>query len=307
MKKILLCFVAATAMIANAQQFKVVSLQKLKPNTEMPTFHPRFMPDGKTLLVSSEAYNGLGLIDIETNNYTHITDMVGAGYKTAISEDGKTIIARDINISDQKMSLYKIDLKEKKISSVMENISHINNINFVNGDLSVNQRGFSQVRKITKKNSLLAPVKDVYVTEEDLKLVVYQGGVGRIVDPLSTETYDEQYCWSSISPNKEKLLFVGGNDAYVCNLDGSGLVNLGLIHAPVWRGDDYVVGMEDHDDGHKLTSSDIVIVKVDGSGKQKLAGEPGKLNMYPTVSEDGGKIAYCTVDGEIYVMTIEEK
>ena len=308
MKKILLSLAVVTALTAHAQRFQIVSLQEVKPNTEMPTFHPRFMPDGKTLMVSAENFDGLGLVNIEDNSYTHLTDMIGAGYKAAVSEDGKTIIARNVDLYEQKMSLHKIDLKEKKISSLVNNIEHVNNLNFINGELSVGQqRGLPLVRKVTPKNTLLAPVKDVYVTEEDLKLVVYENGIRKVVDPLSTDDYDEQYCWSSISPNKEKLLFVAGNDAYVCNLDGSKLVCLGLIHAPVWRGNDYVVGMEDHDDGHQFTSSEIVIVKADGTGKQTLAGKSGELNMYPTVSDDGSKIAYCTLNGKLYVMTIEEK
>lgn len=65
MKKSLLLLAVAFAFVANAQQFEVTSLQEVKVDTEMPTFHPRFMPDGKTLMVCSENFNGLGLIDTQ--------------------------------------------------------------------------------------------------------------------------------------------------------------------------------------------------------------------------------------------------
>ena len=48
MKKLLLCLVVAGATVAHAQQFEVVNVQQVKTGlTEV--YHPRFMPDGKTL------------------------------------------------------------------------------------------------------------------------------------------------------------------------------------------------------------------------------------------------------------------
>ena len=40
MKKSLLLLAVAFAFVANAQQFEVTSLQEVKVDTEMPTFHP---------------------------------------------------------------------------------------------------------------------------------------------------------------------------------------------------------------------------------------------------------------------------
>lgn len=307
MKKLLVLVAVGLAMVANAQQFEVVSHQQVKTGEREVAYHPRFMPDGKTLMVSSENYDGLGLIDIETQSYIHLTDMIGAGYKAVISEDGKTIVTRDVNLVEQKTTLYKLDLKKMTLTSLMNDIDHVNNLNFVNGELSVAQRGSTIRRRLKAANLAYAPVKDVYVTEEDLKLVVYVSGIRNVVDPLSTEDYDAPYCWSSVSPNREKILFVSGNDAYVSNIDGSDLVCLGMVHAPVWRGNDYVVGMEDYDDGHVFLGSDIVIMKADGTGKQKLTIKSSDLNMYPSVSADGNKIAYHTGEGKIYIMTIKEK
>jgi hypothetical protein len=52
MKKLLLCMAVAVATIGNAQQFEVVEIQRIKTGVQQ-AFHPRFMPDGKTLLVTS--------------------------------------------------------------------------------------------------------------------------------------------------------------------------------------------------------------------------------------------------------------
>lgn len=307
MKNLLLILAVSVCTIANAKQFEVVSNRCVNTGDRECAYHPRFMPDGNTLMVSSENYDGLGLVDISAGTYLHLTSMPGAGYETAVSEDGKTIITREVNPIEQIVNLYKINLKDMSMSPLLSEAEHINSVNLTNGEVTVSQRGMAVRCKAADAVYTLAAKKDVYVTVEDLKLVVYVNGVRSVVDPLTTEDYDAPYCWASLSPNSEKLLFVSGNDAYVSNLDGSGLVNLGLVHAPVWRDNDYVVGMADEDDGHVFTKSEIVIVKSDGTSRQQLTADDGVLKMHPSVSSDGNKIAYHTGDGKIYLMSIKEK
>lgn len=307
MKKLLLLLAVGFAMTANAQRFEVTSLQEVKTGTEMPTFHPRFMPDGKTLMVCAENFNGLGLIDTEKKTYTHLTDMVAAGYYPAVSEDGKTIIVREKDYSDLSVDIHAINLENMTITTLMQGADHVNGVKFANGMLTLSQNGIPVTKQVTKSNFALAPTNNVYVTEEDLKLAVYVNGVRNIIDPLSTANYDAQYCWSSLSPDGTKILFGSGNHAYVCKVNGSGLVDLGELRAPVWRGNDYVVGMNDEDDGYFYTKSDIVIVKADGTGMQQLTQNSGEIKMFPAVSNDGNKVAFHTAEGKLYLMTIKEK
>ena len=66
--------------------------------------------------------------------------------------------------------------------------------------------------------------------------------------------------------------------------------------------------MVDEDDGYFYTKSDIVIVKADGTGKmQQLTNNSSEIKMHPSVSNDGNKIAFHTLDGKIYLMNIKEK
>lgn len=308
MKKLLLLVTVAFAIVANAQQFEVTSLQEVKAKTEMPTFHPRFMPDGKTLMVSSQNYNGLGLVDIQTGNYTHLTDMLTAGYCTAVSEDGKTIIVHEKDYSDMSVNLYAINLDKMTISTVMQNCEHVNGVKFANGQLTLSQHGIPVTKQVSKPNFALAAQSNVYATEENLKVVVYVNGVRNVIDPFANEGRDENYCWVSLSPNGKKVVFNCGNDAYVCNINGSGLVKLGAMRAPQWRDDNYVVAMVDEDDGYFYTKSDIVIVKADGTGRmQQLTKNSNEIKMFPAVSNDGNSIAYHTSEGKVYLMTIKEK
>ena len=307
MKKILLLLAIIGAFTLQAQQFEVVKTQKIK--VEGTHYHPLFMPDGRSLLVSGESFDGLGIINLSTGKFRQITNEAGAGYMPSIQNDDKTVVYRTIDFASQKQILNAFDTENFRNRQIGYLYEHVNRLNAVGGDVCYAENGIvksssviagSRIKKSVPRNA------GIYVTEEDLKVVVYNNGVRTVIDPLSTPERDVNYCWSSISPDKTKIMFVGGNNAYICNLDGSNLVELGLLHAPVWRGNDYVVGMVDEDDGHQFTKSDIVIMDVNGGKRQQLTQPSDEIKMYPSVSSDGSKIAYHTTEGSIYLMTIKE-
>lgn len=313
MKKVLLSFAVALSLVAQAQQFEVVQLEMVSNGTSMATFHPRFMPDGN-LLVTAENYDGLGIIDVKSGNYSLLTEMAGAGYYPVISEDGKTILTRCMNKENFTQDIYALDLKTATLTPIVKGISHVNQMSFVNGKVklavdgkAINKTVFNQVeaKSITSgsKNT------DVLVVEEDLKIVVYSNGQRKVLDPLAGQLdgWDPQYTWTSLSPDRTKILFGCADYAYVCDLKGDNLVKVGFLRAAQWRGNNHVVGMVDADDGYYYTKSDIVIVSVDGTQMQQLTPSSNEIKMFPSVSADGSKIAYHTQDGKVYIMTIKEK
>ncbi len=303
MKKLLLCFAAATALMANAQQFRVVSTQQLDLGQQSETFHPTFTPDGNSILLTSENYNGLGIYDVNTKKYTKLTDMATAGWEPAVSEDGKTIITRSSNWENSTVTLYSLDVATKALTPIASNINHVNAVSFSNGKVSFAVKGVLQTKQVSNSISN-ALSRDVFVaTNEDLKLEIYRNGKVTLFDPFGG---DAQYVWASVSPNGQKILFVSHGIAYVCNLDGTGMVTLGQMGAPKWRGNTHIVAMLDDDDGYFYTKSNIVIMKADGTQMQQLTNDK-EISMFPSVSPDGSQIAYHTADGKVYIMTIQEK
>ena len=314
MKKVLLFLaVLSVTLMASAQHFKVVKTQKFAATTEM--YHPIFTPDGASLLVSGEAYDGLSQFDLATKKLTKLTTMLGAGYKVAFSADGRSVVCHEIHADDQTVSLYSLDLATKASTKLANHVSHINAVNLVGNKVEFAPEGKQMQTKAFTARSV-KPVRalaanggtnrSLYVTEEDLKVVVYNNGVRTVVDPLSTPDNDVNYCWTSLSPDGKRILFVGHDDAYTCNLNGSGLVHLGKIHAPVWNGNDYVVGMQDKDDGYRFTKSDIVVVPAKGGAIQQLTPTNSDIKMFPSVSPEGDRIAYHTLDGKVFILTIEK-
>lgn len=142
---------------------------------------------------------------------------------------------------------------------------------------------------------------DLRVENEDLKMVLYRNGERRVLTPHGS---DVNYVWMSLSPDRSRILFNTKHGTAICDLEGRELINLGTLDAPVWYGNDYVVGMFDAHDGHSFTGSAIVIRSVDGHQTQMLT-DMREFGMYPAVSPATGHIAYNTLSGDVRLMQID--
>jgi Tol biopolymer transport system component len=310
MRKMLLTVAGLAALTVSAQSFKIAKVEQVKTPAQAQLYHPVFSPDGKKLMVSSENFGGLAVIDLSTMSYKRVSTAEGAGYNAAMTADGTSVVIRDNNLEAQTMSLYEVNIATGARKTIARDIAHTNAVSISGHSVSFADEGRVKATAVASQKALgqqLATPANVFVTEEDLKMVVYQNNQRKVVDPLLTaKGLDLNYCWTHLSPNGKKLLFVAGNNCYTSNLDGSNLVNLGPLHAPQWRGNDWVVAMLDQDDDHIITGSEIVIVGANGANRQQLTSSK-QVKMFPSVSPDGNRIAYHTLDGEVYILTITQK
>ena len=306
MRKMLFSAAIAITFMAQAQQFEVTEMAQVPTDGHEMTYHPRFMPNGD-LLVTALNYNGLAVINATTGEYTKLTEMQGAGYYPVISPDGKTILTRSMDKVFLTQDIYVIDVATKKLTSVARGINHVNQLAF-NGSYAMMPIEGKAVTKKVGTSATSGSLDDLLITSEDLKIVMYANGVRTVLDPLAGKLdWDPHYINASLSPDKSRILFGCADNAYVCNLDGSNVVKLGALRSPQWRGNTHVVGMQNEDDGYYYTKSEIVIVDVAGNNLQQLTTSSDEIKMFPSVSNDGSKIAFHTIDGKIYVMTIKEK
>ena len=137
------------------------------------------------------------------------------------------------------------------------------------------------------------------VDNENLNLNLYRNGKQIVLKPHG----DVNYIWSSLSPDQTKILFNTQRGTAICDLQGKELVNLGNINAPVWYGNDYVVGMNDQHDGYFITSSNIVIASIDGVERVSLT-DAADMGYYPDVDAVAGRIVYTNEKGEIRLLQL---
>ena len=140
----------------------------------------------------------------------------------------------------------------------------------------------------------------IRVDNENLDLNLYRNGEKVVLKPHG----DANYIWSSLSPDQTMILFNTKYGTGICDLNGNEIVNLGQdFDAPVWYGNNYVVGMDDNHDGYHNIESSIMIASIDGAIVERLTNPEG-FGMYPDVDAQSGRIVYNTEDGEIRLLQL---
>ena len=138
------------------------------------------------------------------------------------------------------------------------------------------------------------------VDNENLDLNLYRHGEKTVLKPHG----DENYICASLSPDQTRILFRTKKGTAICDLNGNELVNLGReINAPVWYGNDYVVGMDSEHDGYYNTSAAIVIASVETKQMQYLTN-PADMGIFPNVDAASGRIVYGTEGGDIRMLQL---
>ena len=141
---------------------------------------------------------------------------------------------------------------------------------------------------------------DLRVDNENLDLNLYRNSEKIVLKPHG----DVNYICASLSPDQKRILFRSVEGTAICDLEGNEIVNLGReIGAPVWFGNDYVVGMDSEHDGYYNTSSAIVIASVDGKTFQYLT-KPEDMGIFPNVDASSGRIVYNTDGGDIRMLQL---
>lgn len=115
------------------------------------------------------------------------------------------------------------------------------------------------------------------------------------------------YLWASLSPDGTKVMFVAAEKGiFITDLKGNILAHPGDYEAPVWYNNDVIVAQKSTDDGHQYSSSQILLIKVDGSEIQAIT-RPESMTFTPTASAASSKIVYSTIDGRLYEVNVTLK
>ena len=284
--------------LSNAQDVKIVRHEQLLKGIESQCYNPVLSPDGQKVLFTQSDYEGLKVYDIKNDvTKTLATDRM-AGFAPAFSKDGKSVYF--LSQTRENMLVYRsvksVNLDGSGVQTVSEKSRGMQHPVAVDGGVvTVSDNG----RKLKAKSK-----GGTYVYSAGKELVVMRNGVEKRIAPVPTKY---TYIWESLSPDGTKILFyAGAKGAYVCDLDGNLVADLGKYTSPAWCGNDYVVAVNATHDGHQYETSQIVLLKVDGSYKKELT-TPVSMSMHPTASEAGDRITYNTIDGRLFLMDLKIK
>lgn len=282
----------------SAQTITVSNRYEMSGNSK--GFYPTFNISGDKLLFSSDSYNGLSMYDLNTKAVKVINNDPGAGYEPLFdAQDTKVFYRKTTFDNGRRMdAVESFELSSNKKTQMLSPQRDLKQArNFHNGFI------VTANRKLLKSTfGQTTKALPVYVTTQDLKIYLYKDAKFQILNPLNEP--ESRYLWVSLSPSGKLILFTAaGKGTYVCDLSGKIVAVIGSLNAPVWYDDNYVVGMQDKDDGHVTTASKIIIMSINGKSKAQISLS-NEIAMYPTASAKSSKIAYNTIDGKIQIVEI---
>lgn len=277
MKKrmIVLSLLAAMLLPVVAQEVEVTSQRRLLEGVEGPAYYPVLDETGNRLLFSSEN-GGLKLHDLADGVTVTVTRDYVAGRDACFGVDGKVYFVTQQMGEDHLIyrTGQRFDAASRK-ADVVTPTRH------------------GAMRAMPEESGNAA-------WTEGSRVHVMVGGEERVFSPVDSWA---GYLWASLSPDGKRVaFFAAGKGIVVIDLRGQMLAMLGNYEMPCWYNNDYLVAQNAKDDGHQFTSSQIVLLKADGTYMTELT-RPASMAMQPTCG--GGRIVYTTIDGMLYEMKIK--
>lgn len=293
MKQILFTILMSCTLLSVwSQQVVVLEHKRLLKGVEAPAYYPVLNATGNKLLFTDADACGLKLYDFDDDVVTRITSQAGAGMDAFFGGDGKVyyvtqernernLIYRTGHAYDATTAADAVVLPAQH--GAMHPVKAMTDAAF---------KGESQSYRTPS-------ISGVGVFTEGSTVVIVRNGREHVYSPVPSHA---GYLWASLSPDGSRVAFFAAEKGiYIIDLNGQVLAELGNYEMPAWLNDHYLVAQHATDDGHQFTSSQIMLLKDDGSW-QKALTPPTSMTMHPTAAQ--GKVVYTTIDGNLFEMQL---
>ena len=303
MRGVCLAILLAGSSILATGQIHVTGMQQLPLPAGEGWMCPGWAPDGRAIFLTAAQYRGLYRYDVATGTLAQITDASGAGYGWAVSPDGSQIAYRktlDGSIPGERTQEIVRQNLVSGLSSVMARGTSVDLPVFAGNALVTNDAGRGYM---PLADNDVPAVHASVLGIENTKIVLLLDGVKKLLDPFGNGSY----VWPALSPDRTRLVaYDMARGAFVCDVQGNGVVRLGRIDAPAWtRSGAWIIAMHEQNDGHAITGSDLVATSPDGRVSVQLTHAP-VVALAPACSPVDNRIVCATTDGNVLILTYEE-
>ena len=300
MRRLMLCLLVVGAAVTTLAQLKVTREEPLPLDPTRQWSQPRFSPDGSRIYLTAPDYRGIWEFDLANQTTRQITADPGSGYAYALSADG-SLLAYRRTLAPEAIQSRRQELVLLRLGEPIPEV--------IAQDRKLSVPAFAGDRLVYLEQPALEKPGTADAVSilglDQTKIAVLVSGSRRLLDPLGTG----RYIWPSLSPDQTRIAAVQmERGALVCDLDGAVLALLGKCNAPSWTHDGrWIIGMDDRDDGHRVTASDLVYLSPDGVRSGRLTATEERKEMFPSCSPVDRRIVFSTLDGRVYLLSYQEE
>jgi hypothetical protein len=283
MYKLLLC---SLLMSLSMYGQKIDSFERIKVDGFYT--NPLFSPTGEHVLLTGEHLKGVYLLDLKTSKVVQVSDKPGSGYAYSWDNSGDSFYYKekpeDGFFSHSKVISYNV---RDNYSKRLESLDH----NYLPSYKGNNKDGRQVV---------------IYTNLKTLKIEARDLASGK----QWTVTNDEgQFYNALLSHDGQKVAVHNGADIYIYTIDGKTPgKKIGPGIATAWTEDDRsLIGfLDESDDGHTVTNSDLYLFNVKDLKARKITNTEVISEMFPTIYKD--KVIFSDDNsGRIFIATLNIK
>jgi len=272
---------------------------------------PDVSPDGNYIALTSKGYTGLWIVRSDGYDLRQLSEAKGSGYIKRWSPDSKWLLFRETFRENNKTrQLLKVgEVYTKNVSVINAPVRKFEDVRWFSDDkLYLRSEG----KTLYIKSGLFVENKRSKVStavHTDSKKIILENMNKAELSTL-TPILGADYLNPVLSPDGRKIVFnVLGGNLQVYELENFQIHDLGPGENPNWSPDsESIIYQIATDDGHAITSSDIYLIKFDGTKKIQVTQTKYINEMRPSFFPGGRKIIYDTdLLGEIRTVRVPRK
>jgi len=286
-----------------AQEIRAAKTRKLAGHAGGEHFLSAVSPDGRKILLSDRGYRGISLLDIKTGIITPVNDLPGAGFEPCFTGDGHFIIfkADDFMGVRKLSSVLSYEMATGETRTLLPKIRNLTAPAVSGGRIFCLSEGLMMSSGAGTAELKSTATTDTVLLLENLTPVINLNGNKKTLTPNGKGSY----IWASLSPDKTRIVYYfAGKGTFISDLEGRILYAPGKISAPKWLNNQIIIGMDDSDDGHIVTGSEIVCFSLGSNETTFLTSTDSRIEMYPFPLPDGKNLVFQTSEGEIFLMKL---
>jgi hypothetical protein len=277
------------------------------PETKAGLYKSIFLEKNQFIISTLRNDNGLMLYNPVNKQLTQLNDLKGAGSKFLLDQEEKNVVFITYTLVDNRryQSILIQNIWDKKIKTITENRRNLKLLS-LSSDLVMYLDNDKVLSFNTTSGKLEESPENVIIaySDPDLNLALYLYGEKKTLNPLGPGNY----IWVAISPDKKFVLYnKTGSGTYICDLNGKNILYLGNINYAQWAGEgNWVLGMNDQDDGHKFIKSDILLINARNSKTINLTESTDVIALYPSISSDLRTLVFNDENGRIFTTGLKD-